>query len=107
IYINLVFNQSSAYIGAEVKRARSLQLWSMPVTATLCTVYMLVFLALADKAVGLHTMGQLSATQGLVFTQIAAFGSGSTLVAVLILVPFAFASSPWSPAQTAHPSRNS
>ena len=106
IYINLVFNQSSAYIGAEVKRAKSLQLWSMPVTATLCTVYMLVFLALADKAVGLHTMGQLSATQGLVFTQIAAFGSGSTLLAVLILVPFVFASYTWLPGQIANASRN-
>jgi len=106
IYINLVFNQSSAYIGAEVKQARSLQLWSMPATAILCTVYMLVFLALADKAVGLERMGQLSATQGLVFTQIAAFGSGSTLLALLILVPFVFQSYTWLPGQLANASRN-
>jgi APA family basic amino acid/polyamine antiporter len=106
IYINLVFNQSSAYIGAEVKRARSLQLWSMPVVATLCTVYMLLFLALGDKAVGLERMGQLSATQGLLFTQIAAFGSGSTLIAALILVPFIFQSYTWLPGQITNASRN-
>jgi amino acid transporter len=106
IYINLVFNQSSAYIGAEVKRARSLQLWAMPVTAIVCTVYLLVFLALADKAIGLKTLGQLSATQGLLFTQVAAFGSGSTLIAVLILVPFVFQSYTWLPGQIANASRN-
>jgi amino acid transporter len=106
IYINLVFNQSSAYIGAEIKRARSLQLWSMPVTAIICTVYMLLFLGLADKAIGLKTLGQLSATQGLVFTQIAAFGSGSTLIALLILIPFVFQSYTWLPGQIANASRN-
>jgi basic amino acid/polyamine antiporter, APA family len=106
IYINLVFNQSSAYIGAEVKRARSLQLWAMPVTAVVCTVYLLVFLGLADKAIGLKTLGQLSASQGLLFTQVAAFGSGSTLIAVLILVPFVFQSYTWLPGQIANASRN-
>jgi APA family basic amino acid/polyamine antiporter len=106
IYINLVFNQSSAYIGSEVKRARSLQLWSMPIVATVCTVYLLVMLALAEKAVGLERMGQLSASQGLVFTQIAAFGSGSVLIAALILVPFVFQSYTWLPGQITNASRN-
>ena len=32
IYLNLSFMSSSAYIGTEVKNARHLQLWSMPVT---------------------------------------------------------------------------
>ena len=31
IYLELVFNQSSAYIGGEVKRASRIQLWSMPI----------------------------------------------------------------------------
>ena len=106
IYINLVFNQSSAYIGSEVKRARSLQLWSMPIVATLCTIYLLVMLALADKAVGLERFGQLSATQGLVFTQIAAFGSGSVLIAAVILVTFVFQSYTWLPGQITNASRN-
>ena len=30
IYLELVFNQSSAYIGGEVKRPGKVQLWSMP-----------------------------------------------------------------------------
>jgi len=106
IYINLVFNQSSAYIGAEVKRARSLQLWSMPVVATIATLYLLAMLALADKAVGLERMGQLAASQGLIFTQVAAFGSGNTLLAVLILVPFVFQSYTWLPGQITNASRN-
>jgi amino acid transporter len=106
IYINLVFNQSSAYIGAEVKRARSLQLWSMPVVATISTVYLLILLVLADKAIGLERLGQLSATQGLLFTQVAAFGSGSTLLALLILVPFVFQSYTWLPGQITNASRN-
>jgi APA family basic amino acid/polyamine antiporter len=106
IYINLVFNQSSAYIGSEVKRAKSLQLWSMPITATVCVVYLLALLALADKAIGLERMGQLSATQGLVFTQVAAFGSGNVLIALLILVPFVFQSYTWLPGQITNASRN-
>lgn len=106
IYINLVFNQSSAYIGGEVKRASRLQLWSMPAAAILVTVYMLVLLGLADKAVGLERFGQLSGTQGLVFTQVAAFGSGSTLIALLILLPFIFQSYTWLPGQIANTSRN-
>lgn len=106
IYINLVFNQSSAYIGSEVKRARSLQLWSMPIVAIVCTVYLLALLGLADKAVGLERMGQLSASQGLVFTQVAAFGSGNVLIALLILVPFVFQSYTWLPGQITNASRN-
>jgi amino acid transporter len=106
IYINLVFNQSSAYIGGEVKRASRLQLWSMPAAAVIATVYLLVLLALADKAVGLERFGQLAGTQGLLFTQVAAFGSGSTLLALLILLPFIFQSYTWLPGQLANASRN-
>jgi APA family basic amino acid/polyamine antiporter len=41
-----------------------------------------------------------------VFTQIAAFGSGSTLIAILILVPFVFQSYTWLPGQISNASRN-
>jgi amino acid transporter len=61
---------------------------------------------LADKAIGLERMGQLAATQGLVFTQIAAFGSGSVVIALLILVPFLFQSYTWLPGQITNASRN-
>lgn len=106
VYINLVFNQSSAYIGGEVKRASRLQLWSMPVAATLSIGVLLILLALGDRALGLHTIGQLAASQGLTFTQIAAFGSGSVLLAVLILAAFVFQSYTWLPGQIANASRN-
>jgi APA family basic amino acid/polyamine antiporter len=106
VYINLVFNQSSAYIGGEVKRASRLQLWSMPVAAVLSIVVLLILLALADKAMGLATIGKLAAGQGLLFTQIAAFGSGSTLVAFLIMFCFIFQSYTWLPGQITNAARN-
>jgi APA family basic amino acid/polyamine antiporter len=106
VYLNLVFNQSSAYIGGEVRRASRLQLWSMPVAAVLSTAVLLLLLALADKAVGLATVGQLAASQGLLFTQIAAFGSGSALVGFLILACFIFQSYTWLPGQITNASRN-
>lgn len=106
IYINLVFNQSSAYIGGEVKRASRLQMWSMPIAAILATSVLLLLLLLGDKAVGLTTIGRLAATQGLLFTQIAAFGSGNVLIALLIMGLFIFQSYTWLPGQIANASRN-
>jgi basic amino acid/polyamine antiporter, APA family len=106
VYINLVFNQSSAYIGGEVKRASRLQLWSMPIAATLSIAVLLVLLLLGDRALGLDTIGQLAASQGLVFTQIAAFASGSVIIAALILGAFVFQSYTWLPGQITNASRN-
>jgi basic amino acid/polyamine antiporter, APA family len=106
VYINLVFNQSSAYIGGEVKRASRLQLWSMPLAATLSIVVLLILLGLGDRALGLTTIGQLSASQGLLFTQIAAFGSGNVLIALLIMGAFIFQSYTWLPGQITNASRN-
>jgi amino acid transporter len=106
VYINLVFNQSSAYIGGEVRRASRLQLWSMPVAATLSIGVLLLLLALADKAVGLATVGRLAASEGLLFTQIAAFGSGNAVVGFLIMLCFIFQSYTWLPGQIANASRN-
>ncbi len=106
VYINLVFNQSSAYIGGEVKRASRLQLWSMPMAATLSIAVLLLLLALGDRALGLQTIGQLAASQGLIFTQIAAFGSGSVVIALLIMAAFIFQSYTWLPGQITNASRN-
>lgn len=106
VYINLVFNQSSAYIGGEVKRASRLQLWSMPGAAVLAVGLLLILLALADKALGLLRIGELAAGQGLLFTQIAAFGSGSTIIAILIMGAFIFQSYTWLPGQITNASRN-
>ncbi|MFN2489315.1 MAG: APC family permease [Actinomycetota bacterium] len=106
VYINLVFNQSSAYIGGEVKRASRLQLWSMPIAAVLSTAVLLILLALADKALGLGTIGRLAASQGLLFSQIAAFGTGNVLLAFLIMATFIFQSYTWLPGQITNASRN-
>src|SRR3954453_11294845 len=105
VYINLVFNQSSAYIGGEVKRASRTQLWTMPAVAIASVAFLLLMLALADNALGLTTMGELAASQGLLFTQIAAFGSDSTFLAILILGAFIFASYTWLPGQITNASR--
>ena len=78
----------------------------MPTAAALTVAVLLVLLVLGDRAVGLDTIGQLAASQGLTYTQIAAFGSGSTLVAFFILVPFIFQSYTWLPGQITNASRN-
>jgi basic amino acid/polyamine antiporter, APA family len=106
VYINLVFCQSSAYIGGEVKRAARVQLWSMPLVAIGTVAVLLVVLAVADNALGLQAMGQLAASQGLLFTQIAAFGANSTVIAILILGAFIVASYTWLPGQITNASRN-
>jgi APA family basic amino acid/polyamine antiporter len=106
VYINLVFNQSSAYIGGEVRRASRLQLWSMPVTAIVTTGALLLLLALGDKVVGLVTFGKISAATGLPFTSVAAQGVDSTLLAALILVLFIPWSYTWLPGQILNASRN-
>lgn len=106
VYINLVFNQSSAYIGGEVRRASRLQLWSMPAAAFLSTGVLLVLLALADKLAGLDTFGKLAAATALPFTAIAAQGIGSTFVAALVLFCFIPFSYTWLPGQILNASRN-
>jgi basic amino acid/polyamine antiporter, APA family len=106
VYINLVFNQSSAYIGGEVRRASRLQLWSMPAAAVVTTAVLLVLLALADKVAGLDTFGKLAAATGLPFTAIAAQGLGSDWLAALLLFCFIPFSYTWLPGQILNASRN-
>lgn len=106
IYINLVFNQSSAYIGGEVRRASRLQLWSMPAAAVVTSVILLILLGLGDKIAGLHTLGELGTATALPFSAIAAQGVGSTVLAALILFDFIFFSYTWLPGQILNASRN-
>lgn len=106
VYINLVFNQSSAYIGGEVRRASRLQLWSMPLAAIVSAAMLLLLLGLADKVVGLGMLGKLAAAHGLAFTQIAGYGVGSTALAAVILAGFIFWSYTWLPGQILNASRN-
>lgn len=106
VYINLVFNQSSAYIGGEVRRASRLQLWSMPAAAVVTTSILLILLALADKVVDLHTFGKIAAATGLPFTAVAAQGVSSTVLAAFILILFIPFSYTWLPGQILNASRN-
>jgi amino acid transporter len=106
VYINLVFNQSSAYIGGEVRRASRLQLWSMPAAALVTTSFLLILLALGEKVAGLDTFGKLAAATGLPFSALAAQGLDSTALAAIMLFGFIFFSYTWLPGQILNASRN-
>ena len=106
VYINLVFNQSSSYIGGEVRRASRLQLWSMPAAAVVTSIFLLILLALGDKIAGLHTFGKLAAATALPFTAVAAQGMNSDAIAALLLFCFIFFSYTWLPGQILNASRN-
>ena len=59
IYLELVFNQASAYIGGEVKRASRIQLWSMPIAAIASVAVAIVLTALLQGVLGTTTLGAL------------------------------------------------
>ncbi|MGZ4431696.1 MAG: APC family permease, partial [Gaiellales bacterium] len=114
LYLELVFNQSSAYIGGEVKRASRVQLWSMPAAAVIATAILMLLTWAA-----LHSLGftfwsgvgnDFGASFGLsstpVYSEIAAVASGQTWIAVLILGGFVFWSYTWLPGQILNASRN-
>lgn len=117
LYLELVFNQSSAYIGGEVKRASRLQIWSMPVAALYAIVWTLILVALFSASFGTGLLGQLGALNatdlgkiGLssnpIFTELAAWISGSVVVGALIGIAFVFWSYTWLPGQIINASRN-
>ena len=54
IYLELVFNQSSAYIGGEVKRPGSVQLWSMPFSAVVSVGVAMLIVWVLDRAASLE-----------------------------------------------------
>jgi amino acid transporter len=114
IYLNLSFMSSSAYIGSEVKDARRLQLWSMPVTVLLVGAGVLITVILVGNTVGYEFLGSLTnvdpAELGMsstpVYTELAAYASGSLVVAFLITFGFIFWSYAWLPGQILNGSRN-
>jgi amino acid transporter len=114
LYLELVFNQSSAYIGGEVRRASRIQLWSMPAAAIIATGVLMVLTWSALSSVGFDLWNALGndfgASLGLsstpVYSEIAAATSGQTWVAVLILGGFVFWSYTWLPGQILNASRN-
>lgn len=114
LYLELVFNQSSAYIGGEVRRASRVQLWSMPLAAVIATGILMLLTWSAMHAIGYTLWSGLGndfgASLGLsstpVYSEIAAVASGQTWIAVLILGGFVFWSYTWLPGQILNASRN-
>ncbi len=114
IYLELVFNQSSAYIGGEVRHASRVQLWSMPITAIVCVAIAMLLTWLFQATIGSTFLGAVSwdagATLGLssapTFSELAAYLSGSTIVALIAGIGFVFWSYTWLPGQILNASRN-
>lgn len=114
IYLELVFNQSSAYIGGEVKRPGSVQLWSMPFSAVVSVAVAMLTVWVLDRAASLEWMGAVSwdngATLGFAtaptYTEVAAYATGSTILAVILSIGFIFWSYTWLPGQITNASRN-
>lgn len=118
IYLELVFNQSSAYIGGEVKRASRIQLWSMPIAAVISVSVAMALTALFQATIGTTFIGALGwdpylaegAALGLPyampFSELAAYHAGNIFVALLVGVGFVFWSYTWLPGQILNASRN-
>ncbi|HEY3765630.1 MAG TPA: APC family permease [Gaiellales bacterium] len=114
LYLELVFNQSSAYIGGEVRRASRVQLWSMPAAAIAAVGVLMLLTWSALHSVGFTLWSGLGndfgASLGLsstpVYSEIAAAASGNTIVGIIILGGFVFWSYTWLPGQILNASRN-
>lgn len=114
IYLELVFNQSSAYIGGEVKRPGWVQLWSMPFAAVVSVAIAMLTVWVLDKTAGLEWLGAASwdfgATLGFstapTYTEVAAYATGNTILALILSIGFIFWSYTWLPGQITNASRN-
>ncbi len=116
IYLELVFNQSSAYIGGEVKRASRIQLWSMPIAAVISVGVAIVLTSLISGTIGNTFLGVvgwdpyvsnvLGQPYPMPFSELAAYASGNLLVALIVGVGFVFWSYTWLPGQILNASRN-
>lgn len=121
IYLELVFNQSSAYIGGEIKRASRVQLWSMPIAAILSVGAAIVLVVLIRDAIGVPALAAigwdpwlpvfglepaLGLPVAMPYTELVAYLSGSAIVALLLGVGFVFWSYTWLPGQILNASRN-
>jgi amino acid transporter len=118
IYLELVFNQSSAYIGGEIRRASRIQLWAMPIAAIVAVLVAIILTALLVRTIGTTTLGALGWDPVLVdasvlgqpfampFTEIVAYLAGNPLVAIVVGLGFVFWSYTWLPGQILNASRN-
>src|SRR5581483_1710621 len=114
IYLELVFNQSSAYIGGEVKRPGRVQLWSMPFAAVVSVAVAMLTVWLFQRSAGTTFLGALSYDNGAtlkfstapLYTEVAAYVTGNAIVGFLIAFGFLFWSYAWLPGQIINASRN-
>lgn len=114
IYLELVFNQSSAYIGGEVKRPGRVQLWSMPFAAVFAVAVAIITVWALQKSVGTTFLGAASYDNGAslgfstapTYTELASYASGNTLLALIMSIGFVFWSYTWLPGQIVNASRN-
>jgi basic amino acid/polyamine antiporter, APA family len=114
IYLELVFNQSSAYIGGEVKRPGRIQLWSMPFAAIASTGLAMLIAWLVARVVGTSFLGAVSFNSGAamgfsstpVYTELVSYATKNVVLGFIITFSFLFWSYSWLPGQILNSSRN-
>jgi basic amino acid/polyamine antiporter, APA family len=114
IYLELVFNQSSAYIGGEVKRPGRIQLWSMPFAAVFATGIAMLIAWQMSRVVGTSFLGAASYTNGStmgftsapVYTELVSYASRNVVLGFIVTFGFLFWSYSWLPGQIINSSRN-
>lgn len=114
IYLELVFNQSSAYIGGEVKRPGRIQLWSMPFAAVFSTGVAMLIAWLMERVVGTSFLGAVSFNGGAamgfsstpVYTELVGYAANNVVLGFVVTFSFLFWSYSWLPGQILNSSRN-
>jgi basic amino acid/polyamine antiporter, APA family len=114
IYLELVFNQSSAYIGGEVKRPGRVQLWSMPFAAIVSTGIAMIIAWQMERVVGTSFLGAVSFNGGAamgfastpVYTELVSYAARNVVLGFVVTFSFLFWSYSWLPGQILNSSRN-
>ncbi len=114
IYLELVFNQSSAYIGGEVRRPGRVQIWSMPVAAVVSTAAAMLLVWMFQRTAGTTFLGALSFNGGAAlnfstaptYSELASYATGNAVMAFLLCFGFIFWAYSWLPGQILNASRN-
>jgi basic amino acid/polyamine antiporter, APA family len=113
IYFNLSFMQASSFIGSEVKDARHIQLWAMPLTlalvggGALVSIWAIVHASGYDflSAIALADPSKLGLSSSLTFTELAAYVANNVVLAFIITFGFIFWTYVWMPNETLNVSR--
>lgn len=114
IYLELSFNQSSAYIGGEVRRPGRTQLWSAPFAAIFSTGVAMIIAWQLSRVVGTSFLGGVSFTSGStmgfasapVYTELVGYASNNVVLGFITTFTFLFWSYAWLPGQINNGSRN-